>query len=319
MESITLPQVATYISYVFVVVAYTVKVWKYFKMPKSVRWELYPVATEGVKKFRYGGSYFEDLEFWTKPVKKRVARGIWELAKKYLTMWGYFTRVKAYWFGLYPWHVGFYLIVLFHGLALLGAILITTTGMEIAGTSSNLSGQILYYVTIVVALGSFILGTIGSISLLLKRTLDKDLRDYTSPQNYFNYLFFLAVFISGLVSYALTGGTFNGYREFWVGLISLKGVTIHPAEYVHIMLFSLFLIYLPFTRSTHYITKILAYFKVRWDDEPHFGSSEVDKKLTEALGWRVSWAAPHIQGGQSWGEVVANTPPTEKEDGKRQG
>ncbi|MFC1938270.1 respiratory nitrate reductase subunit gamma [Chloroflexota bacterium] len=205
----------------------------------------------------------------------------------------------------------------FHGLALLGAILIRTAGLEIAGTSVNLGGQILYYVTIVVALGSFILGTIGSIGLLIKRTADRDLRDYASPQNYFTYIFFLIVFVSGLISYVVADSTFTGYREFWVGLISLKGVAVHPAEYVHIMLFSVFLIYLPFTRSTHYITMLLAYFKVRWNDEPNFGSPEGDEKLAEKLSWQVSWAAPHIQTGQSWGGVVTNLPPIENEEGER--
>jgi len=46
MESITLPQIATYISYIFVTIAYAVKVRKYFSLPKNLRWELYPVATE---------------------------------------------------------------------------------------------------------------------------------------------------------------------------------------------------------------------------------------------------------------------------------
>jgi nitrate reductase gamma subunit len=239
------------------------------------------------------------------------------MAKKYLTMWGYFRRVRSYWFALYPWHIGFYLIVLFHGLSLLGAILIKAAGLEIATGSADVGGLILYYVTIVVALSSFSLGTIGSIGLLIKRTVDEDLRDYASPQNYFNYVFCLAVFVSGLVSYAVADATFAGYREFWVGLISLKGVNVQVAEYVHIMLFSVFLIYLPFTRSTHYITNILAFFKVRWDDEPNFGSPEADVKLAEALNWQVSWAAPHIQTGQSWADNVTNLPPAENEEGKR--
>ena len=88
MESMSIPQIATYISYVFVVVAYTVKVWKYFTMPKNVRWELYPVATESREKAKYGGSYFEEPEFWTKPLPKHKLRGTWDLAKQYLTMWG---------------------------------------------------------------------------------------------------------------------------------------------------------------------------------------------------------------------------------------
>ena len=317
MESITLPQIATYVSYVFVVIAYAVKVRKYFLLPKNLRWEVYPVATEVGDKSKYGGSYFEEPEFWTKPIHKSQVKGIWEMAKKYLAMWGYFRRVRSYWFALYPWHIGFYLIVLFHGLALLGAILIKTTGLEIAAGPANVGGQILYYATIVIALGSFILGTIGSIGLLIKRMVDEDLRDYASPQNYFNYVFFLAVFISGLVSYVVTDSTFTGYREFWVGLISLKGIDVHAAEYVHIMLFSAFLIYLPFTRSTHYITKVLAFFKIRWDDAPNFGSPEADKKLAEALNRQVSWAAPHIQTDRSWGEVVTNIPPVENEEGKR--
>ncbi len=224
--------------------------------------------------------------------------------------------MRSYWFALYPWHIGFYLIVLFHGLALLGAILIKTSGLEIAAGSSA-GGQIMYYATIIVAMSSFVLGTIGSIGLLIKRIADEGLRDYASPQNYFNYIFFLAVFVSGLASFALADSTFAGYREFWVGLISFKGVNVQAAEYVHIMLFSAFLIYLPFTRSTHYITKIIAFIKIRWDDEPNFGSPEADQKLSEVLSWQVSWAAPHIQTGQTWGEAVTNIPTIEKEEGKR--
>jgi len=316
MESISVPQIATYVAYVFVIVAYAVKVRKYFSMPKNLRWEIYPVATEDKHKFKYGGSYFEEPEFWTKPIQKSQARGIWEMVKKYLTMWGYFRRVRSYWFGLYPWHIGFYLIVLFHGLALLGAILIKHTDLEIAAASVNVGGQVLYYATIVVALSSFILGTIGSIGLLIKRVVDKDLKEYASPQNYFNYVFFLVVFVSGLVSYAVADATFAGYREFWVGLISLQGLSVKVAEYVHILLFSVFLIYLPFTRSTHYITKVIAFFRIRWDDEPQFGSPEADRKLAEVLTWQVSWSAPHIQTGQSWGEIVTSLPAVENEEGK---
>ncbi len=316
MESMTIPQIATYISYIFVIVAYTVKVWKYFNMPQSVRWELYPVATESGQRAKYGGSYFEEPEFWTKPMHKNRLRGVWELVKKYLTMWGYYRRVKSYWFALYPWHIGFYLIVLFHGLALLGAILIQTAGLNISAGSASAGGLVLYYTTIVVAVSSFTLGMIGSIGLLIKRIADSDLRDYASPQNYFNYFFFFIVFASGMVSFAAADSTFTGYREFWVGLITLSGVEVQAAEYAHIMLFSLFLLYLPFTRSTHYITKILAFIKVRWDDAPNLGSPEADQRLSEALGWQVSWSAPHIQTGLTWGEAVTSVPAKEKEEGK---
>ena len=38
-------------------------------MPLHVRWELYPVAHEPGKKAQYGGSYFENVDWWTKPQK----------------------------------------------------------------------------------------------------------------------------------------------------------------------------------------------------------------------------------------------------------
>ena len=74
------------------------------------------------------------------------------------------------------------------------------------------------------------------------------------------------------------------------------------------MLFSLFLIYLPFTRSTHYITKLFAFFKVRWDDAPNLKGSQIEKRVREALKQPVSWSASHIQSGKSWGEVARGLP-----------
>jgi len=313
MENVLL--ILTIFSYVFVVAAYSVKVRKYFLMPRNVRWEIYPVATEGGEKAKYGGSYFEDLEFWTKPRHKNTTAGVWELVKKYLTMWGYFRRVRSYWFAVYPWHMGFLLIVLFDGLILLDAILMKTINLDVSVGAANLGGQFLYYMTLVVGLVSFTLGCIGSIGLLIKRIFDEGLREYASPQNYFNYVFFLTMFATGWVAW-IVDPTFAGLREFFVGVISLEGVEVSAAEYSHILLFALFLFYLPFTRSTHYITKIFAFFKIRWDDEPHFGSPDADQKLAEVLSWRISWSAPHIQTGQSWGETVTTIPVIENEGGK---
>jgi nitrate reductase gamma subunit len=198
--------------------------------------------------------------------------------------------------------------VLFHGLALIGAIFIKTIGLDISASSGNIGGLILYYGTIIVALTSFTLGTIGSIGLLIKRTVDKELNEYTSAQNYFNYIFFLAVFVSGLIAYITSDPTYSHYREYWVGLISLQGTHIAAAEYVHIILFSLFLIYLPFTRSTHYITKIMAFFGIRWDDAMNVEGSKMEEKIAAALNLPVSWSAPHIKTGKSWGENAMGLP-----------
>jgi hypothetical protein len=80
------------------------------------------------------------------------------------------------------------------------------------------------------------------------------------------------------------------------------------------MLFSLFLIYLPFTRSTHYITKILAFFSVRWDDKPNFRGGEIEKKVKILLNQPVTWSAVHIQSGSTWGEIAQGMPVENKEE-----
>jgi nitrate reductase gamma subunit len=308
MSGLSWLQIITILAYVFVILAYTFKVWKYFKMPLNLRWDLYPIAHE--KGYKYGGSYFEEAEFWKKPRHISRLRDILEMAKQYLTMWGYLRRVPSYWLGIFPWHIGFYSIVAFHGFIWISAIVMKTTGIQVSAGSANLGGEILYYLALVLALVSFILGTIGSLTLLMKRIFDANLRDYASPQNYVNYLFCLILFVSGLVSWAVGDATFGSYREFWLGIFSLKSVVVGGVEAVHLFLFSLFLFYLPFTRSTHYITLLIAYFKVRSSDAPNYGGGNAERKLKESLGRPNEWSAPHIQNGKSWGEVVTKMPET---------
>jgi nitrate reductase gamma subunit len=196
---------------------------------------------------------------------------------------------------------------------MLGGILLITTSITISSSAGGF-GVFLYYLMIVVGVVSFITGMIGSIVLLIKRLADKDLKNYASPINYFNYVFFFLVFLSGLVSWIFYDPTLHAYREFWAGIFSYEYVAVDPATYAHIMLFSLFLIYLPFTRSTHYITKILAFFSVRWDDKPNLRGSEIEEKVKIQLNRPVSWSAAHIQSGSTWGEIAQGMPVVNEED-----
>lgn len=310
MNSQILPYLATYASYLFIVIAYTVKVVKIARMPLHLRWELYPIAHE--KNYKYGGSYLEEMEWWNKPRQKNSLRGILFKVRDYFTFPGYFSRNRSYWLGLYPWHIGFYLIVSFHIMSFLGAVFIVTTGINISADSLNVAGRVIYYLTLVCASGSFILGSLGSIILLAKRLTDRGLRAYASASNYFNYVFFLIVFLSGLFAWLLTDPTLSAYRDFWQSLITFKYAPVEPFAYTHILLFSFFLIYLPFTRSTHYITKIFAFFGVLWDDMPNLKGKVFERQIKEALKKQVSWSAPHIQSGKSWGEVATSGMPEDE-------
>ncbi len=310
MGTLSLPQIATILSYVLIIALYTRKVIKVARKPYHLRWELYPVVHD--PGYKHGGSYMEEFEWWTRPRSKSTFRSIIFLLKNYLFFGEYFRRKRGYWTGLYPWHIGFYLIISFHIITFFSALAMTTTGVVIAAGSASVAGRAVYYLSLVVAVGAFTLGSIGSISLLLQRALKKDLKDYAAPMNYFNYAFFLLVFLSGLVAWAFFDPSLSSYREFWQGLITLKYVAVEPPVYVHIMLFSLFLIYLPFTRSTHYITMLISFFRVRWDDAPNIMGSETENKVKQLLDKPVSWTAPHIQAGRNWGELARGLP----EDGR---
>ncbi len=289
----------TYFSYVFIIAMYTIKAIKYLKLPVHLRWELYPVVHE--EKYSYGGSRLEELDWRLKPPQKHYLRGLGFLLKEYFTLGEYFKRNRGYWYSLYPWHVGFILIIVFHILCFLGA-LVMTSGVVVSPSSQNIIGSILYYLIMLTGVVGFFSGTAGSIGIFIKRVADIDLKTYASPINYFTYIFTLIVFLSGLYGWYFIDPTFSEYRGFWEGLVTLNYIHIDTGTAAHIILFNLFLIYLPFTRSMHYITRFFAFFLIRWDDEPNRKGSSLEHRLKVLLNQNISWSAPHIKAGKKWSE-----------------
>ena len=62
--------VFAYLAILVFVAASIYRIVKYTMMPVHLRWELYPVAHE--KGHPDGGSYLEDLNWWTKPRHKSL-------------------------------------------------------------------------------------------------------------------------------------------------------------------------------------------------------------------------------------------------------
>jgi nitrate reductase gamma subunit len=303
--------ILTYFSYLFITVVYAWRTIKYARMPMHLRWDLYPIPREADRK--YGGSYFEEIEWWKKRRRKGLVHDIIFMIKDYATFMQYFQQNRNYWFSLYPVHVGFYLVFLLHVLMLVGGIVLIA-GIPVAADAGT-GGQILYYLTLIVGGAGFIIGAIGCIALLIKRITDKDQRMFTPPMYYFNYIFFFLMFLSGLIAWAFYDLSFATYRHFWESLLSLRALEVDAATVVHIVFFSLFLIYMPFTRAMHYITKLFTFFSIRWDDEPNINGATFGPRIGKLLDQRVSWSAPHIQTGKKWSEVV-----TEKDNrGEQQG
>jgi len=250
-----------YFSYFFVVFLYARKMVHYLKMPLHLRWELYPLG------------FKEKLKFFM----------------EYFTFSEYFKRKKTYWVFLYPWHIGFMALILFHFLCCLSCLL---------G-----SGEVFFSITTSVAVISFLSGLFGAIGLFIKRLKDSDLRPYTTFKEFFTYLFTLLLFSSGLFVVFLDP-FFREYRHFWDGLLNFDFINVSKGLTFHIIIFSLFLIYLPFTRSVHYLTKILGFFLIRWDNKPNRKGGKIEKLMEKELQRRISWSGSQIKEGLSWKENI---------------
>ncbi len=289
----------TYFAYFFIILLYTVKLIKYLRMPVHLRWELYPVIDEGE---------FEEEKNWIeKPRKKRYLKGFLFLLKDYFTLFDYAKNNFPYWLGIYPWHMGFILIIIFHILCFFGGLSIVK-GIGVSYDSEAFIGRFLYLAILLTGVISFLAGIFGSVVVALNRILNRNLRDYASIQNFFTYFFTFVVFFTGFYSWFFTDPHFFEYREFWVGLLTGRFRDVSFWTKIHIIAFDFFLIYLPFTRSLHYITRFFAFFLIRWDDEPNIRGSKLEKRLTEVLKRRISWSAPHVQKGSSWSDVARFIP-----------
>src|SRR5512139_1181415 len=112
--------VLTYVAYIFIVAMYTVKAVQWFKLPVHLRWDLYPVIHEN--NYKYGGSYYEEKDWWTKARHKNLWRSLGYALKDNFYLGEYFKRDRGYWYVLYPWHLSFILIITFHIQCFFGGI-----------------------------------------------------------------------------------------------------------------------------------------------------------------------------------------------------
>jgi nitrate reductase gamma subunit len=273
-------------------------------MPVHLRWELYPVPHE--EGHSNGGSYLQEPEWWTKPRRKSFIKDIIFIVKDYLTFAQYYRLNRGYWSVLYVWHVGFYLIVLFHGLVAIGALAMIGGVNEISAGTGNAGITFFYYLTLAVGVAGFGLGCLGSIGVLTRRLFDPDLRRFASLKNYFSYVFYFFVFLSGIIAWAAFDTSFTVYREFYHAVFTLSDVHVDAALVSHAVLFAMFLFYMPSTQAMHYATKFFSFFAIRWNDAPNLRGSKVEKKIEALLNQPVTWSAPHIRERGNWVDVATS-------------
>lgn len=262
------------------------RMWRYASLPVFLRWELYPVPTE--PRHHYGGSYMEEVDFVRKPRHHTRIGGLLDMASEVFLL----KKLKEYnRFGLWPFsflmHWGIYLLFLWFLLLVVEAVSHT----EALAGLVNFVGPV-----------AFIIGAFGSLGLILKRIGNDKLGSYTTPEDYFNLAFLFAVFCSGIISWSYADLSFAYTRALIneVVFFTPPPVPIPFWVWFHILLFELFLIYLPFSKLFHYAIKYLTFDKIFWDDAFKVKGSPLDRQVSKQLAYVVSWAGPHVVPGKTW-------------------
>jgi nitrate reductase gamma subunit len=263
---------------------------KYMRAPAHLRWDLYPVAHEPRRD--HGGSYLEEKEWWTKPRKKSLMGEVLVMGEEILVLHGVFKNNRSVWWGSMPFHWGLYLL------------LVTSFGLLVSalGLRADLWLRLLQ-------IGGVVAGAllaVGAAYLLVLRLRDPRLRPYTAPVDLMN-LGLLAVL--GVLSGAVALGGMAPVVEAVASLVRMKAPEVGPLLAAQMVIGALFLMYFPATRMIHMFAKYFTYHEVRWDDRPRERGSALDRRLSAALNYGVSWSAPHVGAGRTWAEVATQPPP----------
>jgi len=282
-------------------VAFTVRSLRMARMPVHLRWELSPVPHEKGKS-AYGGSYLEEVDWWTKPREKDLVNEITYMGKEILFLKALWEHNRKLWWFSFPFHFGLYLLIGGAGLLALGG----------AGAFFGIRGPGFGLLTTglpVLAGIGYALGTLGALGLFVTRLSSDEMRNSTAPVSFINLLVLLAMFVTGLWAVLTVPGFAGEAVAVVVGLLTASlPANIPGILSVHFVSAFIFLAYLPFTQMMHFVAKYFTYHKVRWDDEPVTAGSKLDLELKRLLNQPVTWAAPHIRadGKKTWVDIATD-------------
>jgi len=298
-------QLLMYVAVVVFVIGTAYKMLKIARMPLHLRWDLYPIPHERGKN-KYGGSYFEETDWWTKPTNFSLFNEIKEMAKEIVFIQSMFHHNRSLWVFSFPFHIGLYCSVGFVGLLLLGSIM-TLAGTAVTGAGTGLA-RLVFSATMIFGLVGGALMIIGAIGLFFSRLAKHELRAASVWTDYFNLLLLAAIGVTTLTLGLSVDPEFTQTRAFVTGLVSF-GDTAAPTGVLatHLILASVFMLWLPLTHMTHFVGKYFTYHKVRWEDHPNVRGGKVEASISEALGYKITWAADHIKTGGTWAEAATAT------------
>ncbi|HOI75693.1 MAG TPA: hypothetical protein PLO63_16225 [Syntrophales bacterium] len=100
------------------------------------------------------------------------------------------------------------------------------------------------------------------VYLAALRSMDRYLRAVTTPEEFFNLLFLASFAVAALAASAVAASP----RAYFLSLALLRpDAALLPQEFAPvIVLGGLFLVYLPWSRMIHYVSKYFAYHAIKW-------------------------------------------------------
>ncbi|WP_206812259.1 respiratory nitrate reductase subunit gamma [Paradesulfitobacterium ferrireducens] len=289
--------VFAYISMVLFIGITAYKARKLAQLPLHGRMELYPVPGEKGR-HEYGGSYYEEAEWWKKPRELSKGTELKEMLKEMLFIKKLFENQRPLWWLSYALHLGIYFLAAWSVLIIAGAFT-ELAGLPVkagAAAGTSLWAVLLYYLGIFTGVVGFALAAFGSGALFLRRVFDGTLKKYTTPQEYFNLLLVFAAVVSGLTVWG-SDPTFGNARSVMAHVLSLTSFAAGPLLVLHVILVGVMFIYIPLSKMSHYVGKYFTFHKVLWENEPNVAGSEMEHKVKQALGYRPqnAWSAPHVK------------------------
>jgi len=291
--------VTSYVLLGIFLAAFLVRVFRMLRVPVHLRWELAPVPHEKGRG-RYGGSYYEVFEWWTKPREKSLVNELIYMFLEIVFLKSVWEHNRRLWWFSFPLHFGLYLSIVAAGLLLLSGLL----GLTAAPQSWS---EILGKGTFVLCTTGYALGGIGALGLLVSRICDPRLRAFATRVSLFNLALLAAMFASGCCALAVSGDFAAETSQFVGALLGADTAVETPGVLaVHLVLIFVFLAYLPFSQMMHFVAKYFTYHEVRWDDEPLDPGGRTEAKVLELLKQSPTWSGPHLKtdGRKNWVDIA---------------
>ncbi|HWR15396.1 MAG TPA: respiratory nitrate reductase subunit gamma [Terriglobales bacterium] len=277
--------ISLYASLLLFVIGCVKRAHEYSRFPMHLRWELYPVPHEDPVRAAYGGSYFEESEWWTKSRRRNRVGELRTMVVEIILLDTVRKAKPDLWWRSLVFHGGIFGVVF--------AFLLQVVGLAVPAA-------------VWISRVSLALCIIGSAALLSRRWFDRELKNSTNPAHAIHLV--LIIFAASLLLIGSFQAAVPSVRDFVRAALFFNTDLALPATLtVGLFLCCALLAYIPFSAMAHFIGKYFGYHSVRWDDEPNRGEKLV-RPIAQNLSYRPTWSAGHMHAGKTWAEIAAGAP-----------